>query len=35
MKKWGKVGSPKSPKRRSWLRSIRRKTGTKRRRRAR
>ena len=24
-KKWGKVGAPKSPKRKSWLASIRKK----------
>jgi hypothetical protein len=32
-KKWGTIGSPKSPRRRAWLASIRRKAKAHRRRR--
>jgi len=28
-KKWGKLGAPKSAKRKAWLRSIRKKSGRK------
>ena len=34
-KKWGKIGAPKSAKRKAWLKKVRTKCGTKRRRKCR